>query len=143
MSKAEFSIPPKNRVAALRAMCRELVQASPDRWLKVKVAVHKEDRSAAQNRALFGVAYAIISDVTGNDKDDLHFYFCCSFFGTTHVNVFGKSVPRPVRTTTTDENGAYDLINTAQFCEFYALVQRESADMDIYVPDPDPRLRRK
>ena len=59
----------------------------------------------AQNQALFGVAYKVLSDETGYTKDELHEAFCRKFFGTRESIVFGVPVRSPQRTTTRDENG--------------------------------------
>ena len=102
-----------------------------DRW-------HRE-RSDLQNRALWGVAYKTLSNATGNDPEDLHIYFCGEFFGWQEYDVMGQPRKRPRRTTTRDENGKRDVIDTATLSAFYGFIQQRSAEtVGVYVPDPDP-----
>jgi hypothetical protein len=45
---------------------------------------------------------------------------------------------RPVRTTTTNEQGERDVIGKLLMAEFYEFIQRRSAEVGFDVPDPDP-----
>ena len=100
--------------------------------------LHKE-RSLEQNDAMFGVAYKIIMEASGLEGDaekrQLHRDFCGDFFGWTDGPMGHR---RPLRTTTTNERGERDLIDTATMAQFYAFVQRKAAEFGIDVPDPDP-----
>jgi hypothetical protein len=126
---------------------RELVRANLDSFLnrlpdtkswQVEVKEFRKSRSNAQNNALFGVAYPAICKEAGYDPDELHHAMCCKFFGTARVDVMGVTVTRPMRTTTTDENGKRDVMPAGDFADFYAMVQRIGAEVGIDVPDPDP-----
>lgn len=105
---------------------------------QVTVAPLKKPRSDDQNAALWGVAYRALSDFTGHTPDELHDSFVRAYFGEVEKEVFGKTVVRPVRTTTTDEQGRKRKLSTLEFCNFYAFVQSKGADIGCYVPDPDP-----
>lgn len=126
---------------------RDLVRANLDSFLsrlpdtkswQVEVKEYRKSRSNAQNNALFGVAYQAICRETGYDPDELHDAMCRKFFGTVGVDVLGMAITRPVRTTTTDEDGRRDVLSAAEFADFYAMVQRVGAEAGIDVPDPDP-----
>jgi hypothetical protein len=107
--------------------------------LQVTVSDVKKERSDLQNRALWGCAYETLHKATGNDKDDLHTYFCGEFFSWVEYEVMGQKRKRPWRTTTRDENGKRDVISTMQLSDFYAFIQQRSAEtVGVYVPDPDP-----
>ena len=100
--------------------------------------LHKE-RSLEQNDAMFGVAYKIIMEASGLEGDaekrQLHRDFCGDFFGWTDGPLGHR---RPVRTTTKNERGAKELIDTRTMCDLYAFIQRKAAEFGIDVPDPDP-----
>ena len=102
---------------------------------------HKHARTDAQNHALFGVAYKVLSDETGYTKDELHEAFCRKFFGTRESIVFGVPVHSPQRTTTRDENGKRDVLPWDTFSDFYTLVEQTAAEAGILIPAPDPHWR--
>ncbi len=112
--------------------------SSTKKW-KIVITEWRKDRTDEQNHALWGVAYKTLQNATGNDKDDLHTYFCGEFWGWKECNIMGKKRLKPRRTTTTDESGRRDVISTLQLSEFYAFIQQRSAEtVGVYVPDPDP-----
>lgn len=110
--------------------------------LVVEIAPFRKERTDQQNRALFGHAYEILEEETGNSKANLHNLFCGEFFGWKVVDVLGQKKREPVRTTTTDENGKRSVMPAAQFIKFYDLVVRMSAEYGIVIPDPDPQWRK-
>lgn len=115
---------------------------SPKKMWKVTISLYRRDRSDLQNNALWGVAYKLLSDETGNDMEDLHDYFLRKYFGEVEVWVLDERIKRPRRTTTTNSEGKRDLITTVEFKEFYALIQRIAAiEAGVDIPDPDPALR--
>lgn len=105
---------------------------------KLEIKRAKRSRSLDQNAALWAVAYPPLREATGHSLEDLHEYFCGKVFGWTEYEVMGNPRSRPVRTTTTGEDGKRDVINTTAFAEFYATVQRIAAGMGVIIPDPDP-----
>lgn len=109
---------------------------------RVNVEEAKSERSLAQNKYLFGVAYKLISEATGFEKQDIHEELLKRYFGARL-----KKVPRsrfhpdglaevPVRTTTTDERGRRSVLGKMQFAEFVEFVKRYGAEAGVYIPDP-------
>jgi hypothetical protein len=130
-------LPKGGCIARLSAFLLTLL---PKQDLQVTIGDVKTPRSSLQNRALWGVAYKTLYEATGNDPEDLHAYFCGEFFGWQEYEVMCQRRKRPVRTTTTDENGSRDVISTVQLSAFYAFIQQRSAEtVGVFVPDPDPR----
>lgn len=127
---------PRERTVA--NFSRFLLGLSMDKAWRVEVHEHKRTRSDAQNNALWGVAYKTLQRETGNDPDDMHEYFCGEFFGWVQREMFGKVKLKPRRTTTRNEDGKRDMIPTTQFMDFYAFIQRRSAEtVGVYIPDPN------
>ena len=50
------------------------------------------------------------------------------FHGWEVIDVLGQQRRRPVRRSSK--------LNTMEFSDFYAYIQRRSAEMGVYVPDP-------
>lgn len=94
----------------------------------VTVAPYKRKRSDAQLRALWGVAYKTLADATGNDPDDLHEFFLGEHFGWEVRAVLGQQRRVPKRRSSG--------LNTGEFSDFYAFIQRRAAEVGYYVPDP-------
>lgn len=110
-----------------------------DKEFQVVIGDVKKERSQQQNKALWGCAYETLRKATGNDKEDLHEYFCGEYFGWDIKEVMGKKKRKPKRTTTTDYDGHRDVISTVHLQDFYAFIQQRSAEtVGVYVPDPDP-----
>lgn len=105
---------------------------------EVTVKRHVKKRSDKQRSALFGVAYKAMMEFSGlegeQDKQELHSFFCREFFGTKDTP-FG---PRAIRTTTKNESGEYDEIDTRTALSMYHFLQRRAAEVGCHVPDPDP-----
>ena len=108
---------------------------------KIEARPYRKDRSAEQNAALWGVAYPPIMEATGlrgeKDKEELHEYMCGEYFGWVEYSILGKRKVRPRRTTTTNEDGNRDLLDTVVMADFYGFVQQRAAENGIYVPDPE------
>jgi hypothetical protein len=105
----------------------------------------KSERSLQQNRYLFGVAYALLSEKTGYEKDDLHTYLLGKHFGVRLKRVpKSKYNPRgrievPVRTTTTDGKGRRSVLGRSPFSEYVDFVRRFASEtVGVVIPDPDP-----
>lgn len=96
-------------------------------------------RTVQQNKALFGHAYKILRGETGHSLDELHDFFCRRFFGEVEIDVLGKTITRPARTTTTDEHGKRNVLKWDRFSEFFEMVREFAAtNLDVVIPDPDP-----
>jgi len=106
---------------------------------RIEIREARRERSLDQNAAMFGVAYAAIMDAVGlegeEDRKQLHRDFCGDFFGWVDGPL---DRPRPRRTTTTNERGERDVIDTETMTRFYEFIQRRAAEYGIDVPDPDP-----
>lgn len=100
-------------------------------------------RTMQQNKALFGHAYKILRGETGHTVDELHDFFCRRFFGEVEVEMFGRIVSKPARTTTTDEHGRRNVLKWDRFKEFVDEVQQFAAtELNVIIPDPDPEWRK-
>jgi hypothetical protein len=112
------------------AMLSALVK---DRPLKVTIAEYKRTRSTEQNAYLWGVVYpAILLHLPGWDADDLHEYFLGEWSGWQTIEGFGRKRIKPVRRSSK--------LNTTEFADYVAFIQRKMAERGIYVPDPHEQL---
>ena len=124
-----FILPAGDRSESIDRLTQFLRQCSPDKPVRVEVCLHRKRRSNEQNRALWGVAYRLLSDETGNDVNDLHEFFLGEYFGWELIDVLGQQRRRPVRRSSK--------LNTVEFSDFYAFIQRRSAEMGYYIPSPN------
>jgi hypothetical protein len=117
---------------------------SPGKALRITVEEARSERSIQQCRYLNGVAYKLIGDATGYERDDVSEFLCGAYWGWREKRVPkkpgcpGGTESVPLRTTTTNENGKRDVLTWDQFADYVAFVQRFAASKGIYVPDPDP-----
>ena len=123
-----FTIPPTDRAASINRVAQFLNECLPGKQVRVEVGQYRKRRSDEQNRALWGVAYRTLSEETGNDLNDLHEYFLGEYFGWELIDVLGQQRRRPIRRSSK--------LNTMEFSDFYAFIQRRAAEMGFYVPDP-------
>ena len=132
---------PRDRLLEiLKSFISKLPMDKP--WL-ITISDLKRERTNKQNKALFGHAYKIIIQETGNDINDIHNRFLGDYFGWVTVEVLGHKKKKPIRTTTTDQDGKKDLLDTQTFVYFFDYVQSESALYGIDIPDPDPDWRNR
>ena len=133
-----------NTRANVLANAHAFLDRLPDtREFEIVVKRHVKTRSNKQNAALFGLAYPVLSEATGYTPDELHVAFCCRHFGTVEEDVMGQLVRKPVRTTTTNEQGERDVMSAEDFSRFYDMVQQVGAEAGIDVPAPDPFWRQQ
>lgn len=121
--------------------CERLIP-SLRREFPVEVIVRRfaKKRSPEANAYLWGVCYPLIADASGYEKEEVHYVMCCKHFGTKVVEVMGESFTRPVRTTTTNEDGEAEWLNVMEFAEFVDFVIREAALWyDVAIPPPTPK----
>lgn len=108
--------------------------------IEVTVKRHQKKRSPEANSYLWGVCYPLLSDASGYEKEEIHHLMCCKFFGTKVVEIMGERITRPVRTTTTNEEGEPEWLDPATFGEFIEMVIREaSLWYDVTIPPPTPK----
>jgi hypothetical protein len=114
----------------------------PSRHWKVEITQQRDERSLAQNNALFGVMYPPLMEFIGlrgrRESEELHEYFCGEYFGWHEYEIMGKRKARPRRTTTTDEAGKRDVLSTVAFMDFCEFVKQRAAEQGCVLPDPDP-----
>lgn len=126
---------------------QELESLPEDKSWCIEIENIKSERSLRQNKYLFGVAYKLISEKLGYEKDDLHMDLLKRHFGARLKKVPpSKYIPSglieiPVRTTTTDEHGRRSVLGKLQFAEYVDFVRRWALDLEIDIPDPDPEYQ--
>lgn len=136
----------ERRFNDIKRVVEELQALDEGKAWRVGIEEMKSERSLKQNRYLFGIAYKLLSEHTGYEKDDLHTYLLGKHFGTKLKRVPKSRHNReglieiPLRTTTTDENGLRSVLARTPFSEFVDFVKRFAAQAGVYVPDPDPSL---
>lgn len=113
--------------------------------LKLEFGKYQKARSLNQNAALFGHAYKIIGDHTGMTVNEVHWQMCGEYFGWAVMHFNNRTISKPVRSTTTDEEGKDNKISTRDFAQMFEFVQGWGANHNpsIYIPDPDPDWREK
>lgn len=135
-------IPAQNRAHSLDLWRNFLEHFEPGKELVVTVEEFVEERSPAQRASLFGVAYKALMPQIGlrgaKEKEDLHRFFCCEYWGTK-ISALGERIP--LRTTTTDEQGKRDVISMREQLDFYVFIQQRAATMGYDVPNPDKLWR--
>ncbi len=133
-----------NRAGQIARIAKFLAGLADGKAWRVEVTEARSERSIQQCRYLNGVAYKLLGDATGYERDEISEYLCGAYWGWKDKRVPKKpSCPSgvesvPVRTTTTDENGKRCVLNKQDFSDYVAFVQRFAAKRNIYVPDPDP-----
>lgn len=106
----------------------------------VEVRPYKKPRSPEANAYLWGVCYAHMSVVAGEEKEELHAAMCKKHFGTKLVDIMGMRFERAIRTTTHNEHGEKEWLGVKEFAEFVDFVIREAAIWyDIAIPPPTPK----
>ena len=122
-----------------RARWIAFVQSQP-LPLKVECVKWRKTRSNEQN-ALLWVMYAPLAEHMGYDAEDVHEWFCGRMWGWKDIKV--PKTPRnpeglasvPVRSTTRDENGKRNVIDSATFSRFVDMVDRVAAQAGVFIPD--------
>ena len=113
-----------------------------DGTFKVTYEEVESTRKLNQNAALWAVAYPPIMESIGlrgeKEREEIHEYFCGEYWGWQHINILGKMKARPIRTTTTNEEGKREVISKSAMYDFYSFIQQRAAENGIFVPDPDP-----
>lgn len=116
------------------------LSAWPGERVEVEARPYVEPRTLKQNAALFAVAYPPIMEHVGlrgdREKQELHEIYCGLYFGTVERPIVGT---RPLRTTTTNEEGERDVLSREQFGQFFEFVCKRAADdLDLVISEPNP-----
>lgn len=121
------------------ANCKRFLDLLPaSKSWRVEISQWSKSRSSAQCRYLNGVAYKLIGDALGFERDDISEYLCGQWFGwRTKALPGGRSEQVPVRTTTTDQDGKRAVLSVKEFAEYVEFCQRFAAEHGIHVPDPE------
>lgn len=138
----EFTLP--KGIRNLARITTFLSALSSSKAWRITVCEERNARSIQQCRYLNGVAYKLLSDKTGYERDDISEFCCGTYFGWKTVKV--PKTPnnpqgiedRPIRTTTTNDMGRRDVLSTKDFMDYVAFVQRFAASKGVFIPDPDP-----
>lgn len=108
--------------------------------IEVEVKRHQKKRSPEANAYYWSVCLALMSEASGYERDEIHYAMCCKYFGSTIGEVMGQKFQRPVRTTTTNEDGELEWLSPGAFAEFVDFVIREALFWyDVVVPSPTPK----
>jgi hypothetical protein len=121
------------------ANCKRFLDLLPsDKSWQIEIAPLVKSRSNGQCQYLNGVAYKVIGDALGFDRDDISEYLCGQYFGWRDKPLpGGRSTQVPIRTTTTDADGKRDVLSAKAFSDYVEFCQRFAAEHGIYVPDPN------
>ncbi len=108
-----------------------LAGLSTEKAWELVVRPFKNTRSNQQNRALWGLAYKLLSEHTGHEPEELHEYFLGEFGGWEIKNILGQKKRVPKMRS--------HKMTTLEFSDFFAFIQRRSAEtVGVFIPDPDP-----
>lgn len=136
------TLPPKHREREIERIVMLCNTFQPGKAVNVKFTIARPERTPPQLRYLWGVAYEMLSEAAGYEKQDIHEWLCMNFYGKKVKKLPGnRSEEVPIRTTTEDEEGNRDVISGEDFWRFVSFVQRFGARHGVYVPDPDPNYK--
>lgn len=99
-----------------------------DKGKRVRVEAVAEIRTMPQNRVMW-LWLTCISQITGNDKNDLHDYFREKYLEPVTVQIFGNKCEKLKSTTE---------LNTAQFTEYLEKI-RIFAQIELGIELPNPK----
>ena len=130
-------------VDTIRANCIQAIRdIDQDQDWIVTIERKKKQRTSKQNAALYGVKYPVLMEFMGlrgkDDEKELHEFMCGEYFGWREVEFLGRKMVRPVRTTTTNEDGKRDVLTGKAFWDFVEFVDQKAAENGCALPDPDP-----
>ena len=118
------------RVNVLANAQRFLAALPTTKSWRVEVCEHRERRSDAQNRYLWGVCYAELHRATGQEAEDWHEYMLGECYGWETVEMMGRKKLRPMRRSSK--------MDRKEFAEYVEFIQRRAAEHGIFIQDPDP-----
>lgn len=117
----------KGRATVAANLHRFLDRLPADKSWRVEVKRESARRSDAQNRYLWGVAYAQLAKATGQPAEDWHEYFLGEHWET--VEMLGRRKLRPVRRSSR--------LTKSEFAQHVEFIQARAAEHGIYIPDPN------
>lgn len=114
-----------------QTMRRDYLRHLAGKTVDVVVKVHRSQRSLDQNAWIWGVAYPVIAEELGYDKDEhehLHYALVDACFGRSFDPILGQDVP----------NVRSSKLNTEQFSAYMEwLVRWAAREHGIVVPLPN------
>lgn len=143
----EFLLPMLNRESVISRIAACLASLKPKKAYRITIKEEADDRTTQQCRYLNGVPYKLLGDHFGYERDDISTQMCGLYFGWRNKKIPPRPHNRggiedvPKRTTTTDENGERDVLNTKDFWEYVEFLQRFGTDYGVLIPDPDPSYK--
>jgi len=127
-----------NRSQILANCVSFLSQLPDDKPWQVSITPYRKERSSPQNRYLHGVVYKTLSDALGFDSSDVAEYLLGTYYGWNERALpGGRRESKPMRTTTTDENGDRKVLSKAEFADYVDFCLRYGAEHGIYIPSPE------
>ena len=140
---ATITLPPKDREKEIERIVTTARLIHPGKPVNVRFTIARHERTPPQLRYLWGVAYEMLSEAAGYEKQDIHEYLCMAFFGKKVKKLPGNRLEEiPIRTTTEDEDGNRDVISGEAFWRFVEFVQRFGARHGIVIPDPEVKIEK-
>jgi hypothetical protein len=132
-----ITLPKGERPRQLERLFAVLSALPPAFAWRIEIFRVQKSRSEAQNNYLWGVVYPAIikgggENLAGWTADDLHEYFLEKHFGVEQITGFGGTRTKPKRRSSK--------LSTVEFMDYVATIQREAAQIGIYVPDPNEEL---
>lgn len=126
------------RRSAVLAECQKFLALLSDShsW-KIEVAQWRRPRSDPANAYHWGVVLPTLVREKGGTTEDWHELLCGEYFGWRKTEIGGKSISRPVRTTTTNDIGKRDVLDTLAFWRFVEFCRDMAAQGGVYVPGPN------
>lgn len=111
----------------------EFVQMQP-LPLDVSCEPWKEPRKLTANAYLWRFVYGPVVEVLGFTEEAWHEYRCIQYFGGKLVEKpDGTTETKPIRTTTTDENGKRKVMKGQEFNDFLTKAEVFFAEKGVYI----------
>lgn len=133
MKAQTIILPRQDRERPIERLVSFLRAAHPGKRVKIEVREYHPRRSTEQNAALWGLAYPILREATGEDVNDLHEYMLGEWSGWSEHEIFGRKKLKPQRRSSN--------LNRVEFADFFSFIQQRADEYGIYIPDPDPFWR--
>jgi hypothetical protein len=138
---AKFILDPKHpHCSQVAANAQAFIAGlDPGKSWAIEVKAHRKARSCEANAYHWGVVLPTLARELGNSTDDWHEYMCGEYFGWRQLELGGRQISRPVRTTTADSDGRRDVLDTRAFWLFVDFCMLRAGAAGVYVPAPNER----
>lgn len=138
---AKFILDPKHphRAQVVANAQAFIAGLDPGKAWAIEVKSHRKARSCEANAYHWGVVLPTLVRELGNSTDDWHEYMCGEYFGWRQLELGGRQISRPVRTTTTDQDGRRDVLDTRAFWLFVDFCMLRAGAAGVYIPQPNER----